>query len=131
MTKRIKMEVDDGKGGKFTFSFSGSLDNTQLSKFNQIVDLVKDDPQTKAIELPEGNTIFGKVCSLIETDFPLGSFTSQDMLECYRAEYNDSIPLSTIATYLTRLYDRGMLNRERTRTGWSYRKLKPIDVLNE
>ena len=35
------MEVDDGKGGKFTFSFSGSLDNTQLSKFNQIVDLVK------------------------------------------------------------------------------------------
>ena len=48
------MEVDDGKGGKFTFSFSGSLDNTQLSKFNQIVDLVKDDPQTKEIELPEG-----------------------------------------------------------------------------
>ena len=85
MTKRIKMEVDDGKGGKFTFSFSGSLDNAQLSKFNQIVDLVKDDPQTKDIELPEGNTIFGKVCSLIETDFPLGSFTSQDMLECYRA----------------------------------------------
>ena len=59
------MEVDDGKGGKFTFSFSGSLDNAQLSKFNQIVDLVKDDPQTKDIELPEGNTIFGKVCSLI------------------------------------------------------------------
>ena len=118
MTKRIKMEVDDGKGGKFTFSFSGSLDNTQLSKFNQIVDLVKADNQTKAIVLQEGKTRYGKV-------------TSQDMLECYRAEYNDSIPLSTIATYLTRLYDRGMLNRERTRTGWSYRKLKPIDVLNE
>ena len=90
MTKRIKMEIDDGKGGKFTFSFNGPLDNTQLSKFN-----------------------------------------SQDMLECYRAEYNDSIPLSTIATYLTRLYDRNMLNRERTRTGWSYRKLKPIDILNK
>ena len=110
MTKRIKMEVDDGKGAKFTFSFSGPLDNTQLLKFNQIIDLVKDDSQTKEIELPEGNTIFGKVCSLIETDFPLGSFTSQDMLECYRAEYNDSIPLSTIATYLTRLYDLSLIH---------------------
>ena len=65
MTKRIKMEIDDGKGCKFTFSFNGPLDNAQLSKFNQIVDLVKDDTQSNDIELPEGNTIFGKVCSLI------------------------------------------------------------------
>ena len=29
------MEVDDGHGGKFTFTFNGSMNNNQLSKFNQ------------------------------------------------------------------------------------------------
>ena len=129
--KRVKMEVDDGHGGKFTFTFNGSMNNNQLSKFNQIMDLMKDEPINHDLEIPQGNTVFGKVCSLIETDFPLGSFTSQDMIECYKAEYNDDIPISTIATYLGRLFDRGMLNREKTRTGWSYRKLRPINLTTE
>ena len=131
MTRKIKMEIDDGKKGKFTFTFSGQISNEHLSKFNQIINLMNEDSQTNEIEMPEGNTVFGKVCSLIETDFPLGSFTSQDMLECYKAEYNDLIPISTIATYLGRLHERGILTREKTRTGWSYRKLRPIDIINE
>ena len=53
------------------------------------------------------------------------------MISSYKAEYNDDIPLSTIATSLGRLYDRGMLNREKTRTGWSYRKLRPINLTTE
>ena len=129
MQRKIKMEIEDGQGGKFTFAFNGPLNNSQLSKLNQLIDLTNQNSSNSEIEIPEGNTLFGKICGLVETDFPLGSFTSQDMSECYKTEFNDELKLSTISTYLTRLYERGNLTRERTRAGWSYRKTKPIDII--
>ena len=129
MQKKVKMEIEDGQGGKFTFAFNGPLNNNQLSKLNQLIDLANKNSSNTEIEIPEGNTLFGKICGLVETDFPLGSFTSQDMSACYKTEFNDDLKLSTISTYLTRLYEKGNLTRERTRTGWSYRKAKPIDIL--
>ena len=53
--KRVKMEVDDGHGGKYTFTFNGSMNNNQLSKFNQIIDLMKDEPINHDLEIPQGN----------------------------------------------------------------------------
>ena len=44
-------------------------------------------------------------------------------------EFNDELKSSTISTYLTRLYERGNLTRERTKAGWSYRKTKPINII--
>ncbi|MEM3040887.1 MAG: hypothetical protein QXG97_02515, partial [Nitrososphaerota archaeon] len=47
----------------------------------------------------------------IEKYFPMSSFTSKDALESYVAEYKEPITLSTVSTYLSRLAERGFLER--------------------
>jgi len=122
--RKIKIEFNDGDGGKYTFSLDGSMSREKVLKIMDIVELLGDkegqeEPQAQSIS---GDTSFGKLYQLIEKKFPLGSFTSADVLEAYEDEYNKPARLSTISTYLSRLEQKRLLTRQRTASGWIYRR---------
>lgn len=89
-----------------------------------IVELLgsKDD-QVESPQLSK-DTSFGRLYHLIENKFPLGSFTSTDILEAYEDEYNRPARLSTISTYLSRLERKNLLTRQRTPSGLIYKRVR-------
>ncbi len=120
MPKRLRLEVEDGEGAKYTISFQGPVSEDKIAKITGFINLVNEG--SKESLLGDPNTAFGKVCRLIESKFALGSFTSSDITNLYEDEYTEQIKPSTIATYLARLETRGQLSREKTNSGWSYKR---------
>jgi hypothetical protein len=60
---------------------------------------------------PENISKFDKVLMLVERKFPVGWFTSQDIMLAYEDQYDEPIGLSTVSTYLARFIDRGLVSR--------------------
>jgi hypothetical protein len=124
--RRIRIEFEDEEGGKYTISIDGNISKEKVLKMMELIETLA--PTEEDLK-PSPETAFDKVIRLIEERFAIGNFTSNDILEAYEDTYNEPIKPSTIATYLTRLTDRGMLRRHRTRQGWVYR-LSTKAVLN-
>ncbi len=120
--RKIKIEFNDGDGGKYTISLDGSMSREKVLKIMDIVELLGDKAGQEEAQTISGDTSFGKLYQLIEKKFPLGSFTSADVLEAYEDEYNKPARLSTISTYLSRLEQKRLLTRQRTASGWIYRR---------
>ena len=122
--------MEDGQGGKYTLSFNGGLSPERMTKISEFLQNSQQNNTPETIEF-NSNTTYGKIIKLIETKFPLGSFTSNDILELYEDEYNEPSKLSTIATYLSRLYEKDMLQREKTKSGWIYTRPKIINTIQQ
>jgi len=117
---KVKIEFTDSTGTRYSFNIEGnSRENiTKLIDFANSVSIKGDQ------EIPENqepiDTNFGRVYTLIQDRFRLGSFTSSDILEAYREEFHAPTTLSVVSTYLSRLTQRGLLKRSRHGMGWMY-----------
>ena len=121
--RRIKIEFEDADGSKYALSLQGAVSREKVLKILDMVELVSNgvnnDKEERAITL---NTSVGRLHQLIDNKFPLGAFTSGDLLEAYEDEYSRSVKLSTVSTYLSRMSDHGTLRRHRAGSSWSYRR---------
>jgi len=126
MVKRnIKIEFNDGEGGKYRISIEGKISQDKILKIINMVELIEGKDKVDEKFVFSLNTQFGRLYNLIEKEFTYGSFTSTDILEVYEDEYNTPIKLSTISTYLQRFMDKGVLLRSKANVGWAYRKVQP------
>jgi predicted transcriptional regulator len=77
-------------------------------------------------------SLSSKIWSIIENKFPFTSFTSSDILEMYREEYEEQIKLDVIATYLSRYHKKGKLNRSKKAKEWIYKvSRQSVSINNE
>lgn len=119
--RKVKLEFEDGDGGKYTISLGGHLTKEKVLKVMDLVELLgvpEPEPQVS------NQTSAGRLHQLIDKRFPLGPFGSGDILEAYEDEYNQPIRLATVSTYLSRLTDQGMLHRTKAGVNWSYRRMR-------
>ena len=71
--------------------------------------------------LPNDSTTYGQILKLIRSSYATKQFSSADIARDYEDLHASSIPLSTVSTYLSRLADRGLLNRQKFGNSWVYR----------
>lgn len=121
--RKIKIEFRDDGGSKYTISLEGKLLKEKMDKIMTFLEELEHTNSERPIDLTL-DTTFNKTLKLIEEKFELGSFTSTDLLEAYEDHYNTPMKLSTVSTYLTRLFERGYVRRERVGSSWAYRKIK-------
>jgi|TARA_B100000315_G_scaffold5868_1_gene5881 hypothetical protein len=126
--KKIKIEFSDGEGANYSLSLDGSLSRDKVLKILDMVELIDGKEDREKVNTLSNETSFGKLYNLVEKKFPLGSFTSTDILETYEDELNMSIRLSTISTYLSRLEQKKLLTREWTTSGWLYKKARSMPI---
>tara|TARA_B100002003_G_scaffold94847_1_gene88388 strand:+ start:519 stop:914 length:396 start_codon:yes stop_codon:yes gene_type:complete len=126
--KKIKIEFSDGEGANYSLSLDGSLSRDKVLKILDMVELIDGKEDREKVNTLSNETSFGKLYNLVEKKFPLGSFTSTDILETYEDELNISIRLSTISTYLSRLEQKKLLTREWTTSGWLYKKARSMPI---
>ena len=129
LRKRIKIELEDDEGTKYTLALEGAVSRDKLMKAMDMLE-VMDVPLERSHRPPDEGTFFGKVQTLLETTFAAGDFSSSDVAREFEDKYAQPVKLSTISTYLARLSGRQYIKRERFGNSWVYRRvyLKPAQV---
>ncbi len=129
LRKRIKIELEDEEGTKYTLALEGAVSRDKLMKAMDMLE-VMDVPLEHSHRVPDEGTFFGKVQTLLETTFAAGDFSSSDVAREFEDKYGQPVKLSTISTYLARLADKQYIKRERFGNSWVYRRvyLKPAQV---
>ena len=123
MRKKIKIEVDDGDGTRFTLALEGRVSRDKILKAVDMLE-VMDVPIDQGMDRPANDgTFYGKVMALIEGGFSTAEFSSSDVAREFDERYDQPVRLSTVSTYLSRLADKGYLRRERFGNSWVYRRV--------
>lgn len=127
--KKIKIEFEDAEGSKYNLSLDGDVSKNKILKVYELMESL-NAPEDETYErnnvghkngLGErnkhsGNTLTSvgsKVWYIIEHKFPNSTFTSTDIQEMYEEEYEETMRLDAIATYLSRYVNKGKLVRNK------------------
>ena len=129
MRKRIKIELEDEEGTKYTLALEGRVSREKLMKAVDMLEIM-DVPLEHTPRAPDQGTFLGRVMTLLETTFSAGDFSSSDVAREFEEKFNQPVKLSTISTYLARLADKQYIRRERFGNSWVYRRvyLKPAQL---
>ncbi|MDA4128474.1 MAG: BlaI/MecI/CopY family transcriptional regulator [Thaumarchaeota archaeon] len=122
MQRKVKIELQDEDGTKYTLALEGSLSRDKVLKIMDLMELMDLPVDQSYAKSPDKNTFFGKVLGLIEASFNAGQFSSSDVAREFEELHGQPVRLSTISTYLFRLVDKKYLRRERFGNSWVYRK---------
>jgi len=119
--KRIRIDMEDADGARYDIKLEGNVTREKVLKIFEMMDLmnIEEEPTTTNID-----SIGSKIWHIIDKFFPIGKFTSTNLLEKYEDEYNEPVKLSIISTYLSRFSTKGKINRIRTGREWTYQTIK-------
>ncbi len=127
--QRVKIEFYDEGGTKHTLCVEGSLSKEKVSRVLDYVELMGRLPQTVSRPLEAAVKSKFECIRDLATVYINRPFKSQDMQQKYEERYGQRISLSTVSTYLSRLVDRGVLERSGASGGWTY-AMKPPGTLS-
>ncbi len=111
--RKMRVEIYDETGNRYTVTFDGRLTRDKALRLLDLVELLGGMPGSSSSwtqQSPELSKI-DRVQLIIEKHFPLVWFSSKDVQSFYEQEFKEPIRLSTISTYLSRMTDRGLLDR--------------------
>jgi hypothetical protein len=119
--KKIRIDLEDADGAKYNFSLEGNVTRDKMLKIFELMDLINIEEQEDTVQL---DSIGSKIWNIIDKHYPIGKFTSSQILEKYEDEYGEPVKLSVISTYLSRFTLKGRVAREKKGKEWTYQILK-------
>ncbi len=119
--RRLKVEFYDSDGVRHSIAIDGPVTKEKVGKILDLVELMSGTPQTSATALGLSPRKFDRLASTIMSQLKGRNFTSGEARKTFETTFREKIPLSTVSTYLTRLADRGVLEREQEKFGLLYR----------
>jgi hypothetical protein len=119
--RRLKVEFYDSDGVHHFIAIDGPVTKEKVGKLLDLVELMSGSPQSSATALGLSPRKFDRLASTIISQLKGRNFTSGEARRAFETAYREKIPLSTVSTYLTRLADRGVLERQPEKNGLAYR----------
>jgi len=119
--KRIRIDMEDADGAKYNIKLEGNVTREKVLKIFEMMDLMNIE---QGHETPNLGSIGGKIWNIIDKHFPVGKFTSNEILEKYEDEYGEPIKLSVISTYLSRFAFKDKIDRSKKGREWAYQTIK-------
>ncbi|MGD2106868.1 MAG: hypothetical protein PVH93_04605 [Nitrosopumilaceae archaeon] len=119
--KRIRIDMEDSDGARYDIKLEGNVTRDKVLKIFEMMDLMNIEEEQ---EITNIDSIGAKIWNIVDKFFPMGKFTSTNILEKYEDEYNEPVKLSIISTYLSRFSTKGKINRVRTGREWTYQTIK-------
>ena len=113
--------MEDTDGAKYNVNLEGNVTRDKVLKIFEMMDLMNIEQGPDA---PKLDSVGAKIWNIIDKHFPIGKFTSTEILEKYEDEYDEPIKLSVISTYLSRFTSKGRVERSKTGREWSYQTIK-------
>ena len=119
--KRIRIDMEDTDGARYDIKLEGNVTREKVLKIFEMMDLMNIEEEQETTNL---DSIGSKIWHIVDKFFPMGKFTSTNILEKYEDEYNEPVKLSIISTYLSRFSIKGKIDRIRTGREWTYQTIK-------
>jgi hypothetical protein len=119
--KRIRIDMEDSDGARYDIKLEGNVTRDKVLKIFEMMDLMNIEEEQ---EITNMDSIGAKIWHIVDKFFPMGKFTSTNILEKYEDEYNEPVKLSIISTYLSRFSTKGRVDRTRTGREWTYQTIK-------
>ncbi len=120
LKKKIKLEFFDRGGVKHSIAIEGELTTDKVRRLIEYAEIVAGHEPTAVI--PEGQeTKMNRLLDVINTTHMDTSFDSRDIWKAYREAWGDDFSLGAVSTYLSRLADRGTLERTGSSAHWLYK----------
>jgi len=119
--KRIRIDMEDADGARYDIKLEGNVTRDKVLKIFEMMDLMNIEEEEKSIKM---ESIGSKIWHIVDKFFPMGKFTSTNILEKYEDEFNEPVKLSVISTYLSRFTSKGRVERIRTGREWTYQSIK-------
>ena len=114
--------MEDADGARYDIKLEGNVTRDKVLKIFEMMDLmnIEEDEETSV----KMDSIGSKIWQIVDKFFPMGKFTSTNILEKYEDEFNQPVKLSVISTYLSRFASKGRVERARTGREWTYQSIK-------
>ena len=119
--KRIRIDMEDSDGARYDIKLEGNVTRDKVLKIFEMMDLMNIEEEQEVTNI---DSVGAKIWCIVDKFFPMGKFTSTNILEKYEDEYNEPVKLSVISTYLSRFSTKGRVNRTRTGREWTYQTIK-------
>ena len=126
-TRKLKLEINNGNGNKISIIISGNIKRDKILQLIDFIDLLDRDYNKSEQSLSELSKI-DKLQLIIKRKFPIGWFSSQELMIAYEDVLNEPIGLSTVSTYLYRLVDKKVLMRSGSLAERKYRLIRNQNV---
>lgn len=123
LRKKVKVEITDDEGTTYSLSLRGRFSQEKVMRVMELINLLDRSERADSIGSlpPDESTTYGKILKLIRSSYVAKEFSSADIARDYEDLNGVPIPLSTVSTYLSRLADRSVLNRQKFGNSWVYR----------
>ena len=130
MKKRIKLEFFDRTGVKHSIAIEGEVTADKVNNLLEYAEIVAGT-SSQRVPLSPGtqDSKMNRLLDVINTRLVDHSFDSREILQSYRENWGDDFTLGAVSTYLSRLVDRGTLERTGSPSHWFYR-LKPSPTIS-
>ncbi len=126
--RKMRIELFDSEGNKYTVSFEGQITRDKALRLLDLVELLGGMPEGEALAVgnnplaaPTNLSKYDKVRIAIQKNFPLTWFSSREAQTVYEQEFKEPISLSTVATYLSRMANKGLLLKTGSSNRLKYR----------
>ena len=119
--KRIRIDMEDSEGARYDIKLEGNVTREKVLKIFEMMDLMNIEEEQTTTNI---DSVGAKIWHIVDMFFPMGNFTSTNILEKYEDEYNEPLKLSIVSTYLSRFSTKGKIDRTRTGREWTYHTIK-------
>ena len=119
--KRIRIDMEDSDGARYDIKLEGNVTRDKVLKIFEMMDLMNIEEEETTTNI---DSVGSKIWHIVDKFFPMGKFTSTNILEKYEDEFNEPIKLSIISTYLSRFSSKGRVDRTRNGREWTYQTIK-------
>jgi hypothetical protein len=129
--RKMRIELFDSEGNRYTVSFEGQMTREKALRLLDLVELLGGMPsgegggEINSAVANQQYSKYGKVRILVQKYFPLVWFSSREVQTVYEQEFKEPIGLSTVATYLARMANKGILEKTGAPKNLKY-KLAPM-----
>lgn len=106
------MEFTDVENTKHILVLEGNVTKDKVKKILDYAELMGSSPRNAKVGLGLRQNLITAVEHLVLENFKGKTFTSHDVRQVHFQIYGEKVRLSTIATYLARLTDKGLLKRD-------------------
>ena len=130
--RRFKLEFYDDEGVRHTITIDGQITREKVGKLLDLVELMAGTPKATPSALSVSPRKFDRLASAIISGLKDKAFTASDAKKTFETSFSEKIPISTVSTYLTRLAERGVLDRTEMGRMVSYkvRSVEPKSLLS-
>jgi predicted transcriptional regulator len=122
--KQIRIDMEDADGARYNIKLEGNVTREKVLKIFEMMDLMNIEEEEE--QIVNIDSVGSKIWHVVDKFFPMGKFTSTNILEKYEDEFNEPVKLSVISTYLSRFSTKGRVNRTRSGREWIYQTIKMV-----